>query len=456
VLVRDLISGARVATIAGHEDGVDFADVSPNGRLLLTGSLDRTIRLWELDSGRELWRSSAANSGPLGGFGRFTRDGARVIFEDGAGSCLVVDLTGGALLADVPGRTVAAGGDLMIVADAAGRPAIWRLGPAVATGATRSVSPAAAAVAATVPFDFGEAAVMLRADSSGPSGAASAGGGSIVLSTSSGAPPAAFSPNGQWMAMATAAGPVGSAATGVAVWHLTTGARRELTAPAGGITGLAVEDGGRRVIVVSARTSALPDDRAVSLLNERGQLIVQYHTRWGPPLALGFRRDDGRAMAVVMASGAGGPAGAQCVAVDGHQSATPVGDASAMISAAAFDPEGRQVAVCDVHGVSVYDTVTGARTTRVEARGHWPVTAAFCPSGHLFATGGGDRAVRVWEVATGKPLIAFTAHPSAIVGLQWTAGPSRIVATTSEHGTRLWDATPRADGDTSVVARYGP
>jgi WD40 repeat protein len=39
-----------------HMQGVDGLAFAPNGRMLATGSADRTVRLWDVNSGRELLR----------------------------------------------------------------------------------------------------------------------------------------------------------------------------------------------------------------------------------------------------------------------------------------------------------------------------------------------------------------------------------------------------------------
>ena len=47
-----LATGQLVHTFAGHEDAVNAVSVSPDGRHALSGSHDRTLRLWELRNRR--------------------------------------------------------------------------------------------------------------------------------------------------------------------------------------------------------------------------------------------------------------------------------------------------------------------------------------------------------------------------------------------------------------------
>ncbi|MFQ5844689.1 MAG: WD40 repeat domain-containing protein, partial [Planctomycetota bacterium] len=54
--VWETSSGRLLRTLRGHTRGVKGLAVSRDGRLLLSGSFDRTVRLWDLDGGRELRR----------------------------------------------------------------------------------------------------------------------------------------------------------------------------------------------------------------------------------------------------------------------------------------------------------------------------------------------------------------------------------------------------------------
>ncbi|WP_421831038.1 WD40 repeat domain-containing protein [Larkinella sp.] len=43
----------------GHTSGINDVAIAPNGKYAISGSEDKTVRLWEVETGREIQRRSA-------------------------------------------------------------------------------------------------------------------------------------------------------------------------------------------------------------------------------------------------------------------------------------------------------------------------------------------------------------------------------------------------------------
>ena len=54
LLLWDVVTGHTIRSFTGHTNVVWSVAVSPDGRQALSGSLDRSLRLWDVDSGREV------------------------------------------------------------------------------------------------------------------------------------------------------------------------------------------------------------------------------------------------------------------------------------------------------------------------------------------------------------------------------------------------------------------
>jgi WD40 repeat protein len=73
VKVWDAASGRLLRSLDGHTDRVRAVAVSPDGRTIVSGSHDRTIRAWDLVSGESrvlFWNDAAIFSLALSGDGQ--------------------------------------------------------------------------------------------------------------------------------------------------------------------------------------------------------------------------------------------------------------------------------------------------------------------------------------------------------------------------------------------------
>jgi WD40 repeat protein len=128
------------------------------------------------------------------------------------------------------------------------------------------------------------------------------------------------------------------------------------------------------------------------------------------------------------------------------QTRRPLAPGVGRISAIAFAPDGKRLAVGGEHPAPVLvDVATGAVTRRM-TDGHdggfqW---AAFDPKGQRLLTGGQDRRAIVWEVETGKPLLDLH-HPgdddNNNTAAAWSPDGT-MVATAGGNGlVALWRAS---------------
>jgi WD40 repeat protein len=128
--VWDLESGREVRTLAGHSYFVYGVAVSPDGRRAVSASGDKTLKVWDLESGREVrtlaWHAADVNAVAV------TADGRRVVSASWDKTLKVWDLESGAVVGgftcDAESSSCAfAGGDTILAGDAGGRLHLLRL-----------------------------------------------------------------------------------------------------------------------------------------------------------------------------------------------------------------------------------------------------------------------------------------------------------------------------------------
>ena len=50
IKIWDVPTGAEIKTLEGHKGGVIDANFSPNSELIVSGSSDSTIKIWDVDT----------------------------------------------------------------------------------------------------------------------------------------------------------------------------------------------------------------------------------------------------------------------------------------------------------------------------------------------------------------------------------------------------------------------
>jgi WD40 repeat protein/tRNA A-37 threonylcarbamoyl transferase component Bud32 len=111
----------------------------------------------------------------------------------------------------------------------------------------------------------------------------------------------------------------------------------------------------------------------------------------------------------------------------------------------ASSPDGRHLAVACLYRLEVCDAATGEVVWGREKERHFWTGLAYSPDGKTLATGGTDRAVRLWDAATGEELPGPLRHPQESHRVAFRPD-GRVLATGCNDGVvRLWDVASRTE-----------
>ena len=97
--IHDIISGQRVATLQGHTDGIHGMALSPDGRTILTASVDKTIRLWDAETGQPLATLLGHARQVMGG--SFSPNSQQVVSASGDNTARIWNVKSGRQLASL-------------------------------------------------------------------------------------------------------------------------------------------------------------------------------------------------------------------------------------------------------------------------------------------------------------------------------------------------------------------
>jgi len=389
VRVWDGETGAELRCLRGHQDWVWSVALSADGCRIVSGSRDRTVRLWDAASGEELrclrgheeWVTSVALSADGRRIASGSFDGTVRLWDAASGEelhCLrghqnrVEDV---ALSAD--GRRIVSGSEdrTVRVWDAASGQELRCL-----HGHENPVS-----------------SVALRTD------------GTRIVS-------------GSWDET-------------VRVWDAETGAElRCLHGHEDGVLTVALSGDGRRIVSGS-------EDRTVRVWNTasgRELRCLRGHINYVTSVALsadGRRIVSGSRDRTVRVWDAG--TGAELRYPCGHDG---------LVTSVALSGDGRRiVSGSDDRTVRIWDAETGAELHCLRGHEDQVKSVALSADGRRIVSGSDDRTVRVWDAETGAELHCLRGHESSMKSVALSADGRRIVSNSDDLTVRVWDAETGAE-----------
>ncbi|HKI36604.1 MAG TPA: sigma-70 family RNA polymerase sigma factor [Gemmataceae bacterium] len=417
VSLWELPSGKERRRFAGHANYITCVAVSPDGKFVAGGAED--FRLWDAATGKELYRSLL----PAEVWGAdFSPDGKRVAYAaaypKGIVILHVIDVPTGKPVVQMSPDTRTSGGSPH---NSMGQIAFAPGGKTLASAGYENV-------------------VRLWDVAGGKQTAEFSGHTALVLAV-------AFAPDGKTLAS-------GSYDGTARLWDVASGKEvKMLDVDAGlnhGVTGVAFS----------------PDGKQLAACTTGSRLVRVYDTASGKEthtLAGGrFRRvvfsPDGK----TLAAGDGNnairlwemPSGKLLHPAEPHHSG---------VHCIALSPDGKTLAAATTFKtVYLWDVTTGKPLRRLEGHEHGVYPVAFSPDGKRVASGSRDGTARVWDVATGKELHQFLGYDGPKVADVWVYGVSfapdgkRLAGACRDGFVRVWDLgtgreVVRCEGHTGFV-----
>jgi WD40 repeat protein len=427
----DAASGAELRHFQGHENPVISCAFSPDGRRILTASWDQTARLWDAASGAELRRFQGHEN--LVSACAFSCDGRYILTASWDKTVRLWDAASGAELRRFQGHEFEVN-DCALSPDGrfvltASRDNTARLWDAANGDELRRFQGHEGWVNACAFSPDGRFVFTVSWD--GTARLWDTTGGSELRRFPRQESPindCAFSPDGRFVITA-------STDRTARLWDVASGAElRRFQGHKYSVNACAFPSDGRFVLTASEDGTAFLWDAATGVELRR------------------FRRHDGRVTACafspndrfVLTSSWDGTtclwdaaSGAELRRFQGHE---------VWVSACVVSPDGRFILTASWDGTTrLWDAASGAELRRFQGYEGPVNTCAFSPDGRFVLTASSDRSARLWDATDGTELRRFQGHENAVNTCAFSPDGCFVLTASDDSTARLWDAASGAE-----------
>ncbi|WP_044210258.1 WD40 domain-containing protein [Coleofasciculus chthonoplastes] len=417
-----------------HDSSVNSVSFSPDGKILASGSEDKTIKLWNLETGEAIATLDEHDSSVISV--SFSPDGKTLASGSEDKTIKLWNLETGEAIATLDehdswvnsvsfspdGKTLASGSEDKTIK-------LWNLetGEAIATldeHDSSVISVSFSPDGKTLASGSGDNTIKLWNLETGKAISTLTGHDSGVISVS-------FSPDGKTLAS-------GSGDNTIKLWNLETGeVIATLTRYNLWVNSVSFSPDGKTLAFGS-------DDNTIKLWNlETGEVIATLIGHNSGVISVNFS-PDGK----ILASGSGDNTIKLWNRETGEAIATLTGHYFS-VNSVSFSPDGKILASgSGDNTIKLWNRETGETIDTLTIYNLWVNSASFSPDGKTLASGNEDKTIKLWNLETGEAIATITGHDSGVISVSFSPDGKILASGSGDNTIKLWNLETGKNIDT--------
>ena len=112
-----------------------------------------------------------------------------------------------------------------------------------------------------------------------------------------------------------------------------------------------------------------------------------------------------------------------------------------VVTAAVFSPDGKRIisAFTD-NTIKIWDALYGNCLLILSGHSKWIYTVAFSPDGQRIISASSDNTIKIWDAETGQCLMSLTGHSYGVNAASFSPDGQRIISAASDNTIKIWDS----------------